>query len=237
MKRYKWFFVRMPGGLNAFVEKAAQSKFSKIKNYSFTVLDSEANRIRIQHSTRAKVVLDLVSPNGTRSKKIFDSVESVELELAEVGSRVLIRIDEPPRSLMKFMNDLEAVVGFGFSAEPYIFQSAAQTDVLRDLDSCKLIGFKGVGSNATAKIVARIEVVSKEGVDPTQLPLLKTLNYKIDHTTYDVSYRMLNGQITFAPSGVVRFSGPLSPHLIGCVEEFLGSATNKFYLDSSTFKK
>jgi hypothetical protein len=211
----------MPSGIDAFLNKASKSQFSKGNEFTFTLLESTFSHVRLQHVAKSPVILKIFDPSGTYTTQTFDSIESIEFELFKIESRVLLRVDEPPRSLRRLLNDMGIVVGFGFSAEPLIFNNLAQLEILRGADSIKLIGFKGIGSDAAAQIVARVEVACKNGVDPAKLPLLESLDYKVDHTTYDVKYKFLSGQITFTSTGILRISGALEPYLLGCVEEHL----------------
>jgi len=221
MKRYKWYKLGLPGSLQKFIKSIKNVSLGSDSQFGFLQIEGDSGRPRFQYFFRSKVFLTLIDSAGASNRQEFEAVDSIEFEILRGTEKVWLRVDDPPRSLRQFFNDLEKVVGFGFSVKPEVFTVLDQRAMLERVDSSKMVGFKGLGSDASAKLIARVEVASKEGVEPEGLPLLRTLEYKIDHATFDIAHRTLKGQVTFTASGIIRLGGALEPYLLGCVEEQL----------------
>jgi hypothetical protein len=221
MTRYKWFRVGLPSTFQRFTKKLRSTSMAQGSLFGFTQIGGSEDRSRFRYLRRVKVSLSSIDAAGNSSFQVVDSVESVEFELFQTGAITWLRVDSPPRSLLDLTSGIENVSGMGFSIEPVVFGYREQRALLKRADSHRMVGFKGLGHDVSAKLIARVEVASKEGVEPDRLEFLKSLQYKIDHTTFDVSFRMLKGQITFTASGLVRIGGALEPYLLDCVEDCL----------------
>lgn len=193
--------------------------------FGFMQLEDGNGRSKFRYLTRSKILLTLLDAEGSSKEQAFETIDSIEFEISQSNTRIFLMVSEPPRSLRQFLNDLEELIGFGFSADAIIFNTKKQNEILRYSESFRMTGFKGIGSDSASKLVARVEVASKEGLELDRIPFLKALEYKIDHATFDVAHRMLRGQITFTASGIIRINGALEPFLLNCIERSLDSLT------------
>lgn len=221
MTRYRWFRLGLPQSFQRFVRGIERTPLAASAQFGFLPVAARSDRSRFRYLERSKVPIAVLDAAGNATHQMVDSVESIDFEAFQAGKVTLLRIDSPPRSIRGFLNSLEQVIGLGFSAEPITFGARQQRAVLQRVDASRMTGFKGVGNDATAKFVTRIEVASKEGLEPDELSFLRGLQLKVDHSTFEVMYEMLRGQITFAATGQVRIGGHLEPYLLGCIESWL----------------
>lgn len=226
MTRHKWLKIGLPSTFERFIAQLCNSPLGQNTPFGFTLLMEEAERFRFRHLQRSRVAITVLDENGNSTRQLIDTIDSIEFEAFQTGEKIWVRVDDPPRSLREFTNSLEMMSGFGFSAEAITFPYQQQQALLQCADSCKLVAFKGLGNNISAKLIARIEVASKEGLQPEEIEFLKSLKYTIDHATFDVSFNMTKGQITFTSSGLVRINGALGPFLLDCVESYLALDIN-----------
>ena len=221
MTRYRWFRLGLPTSFHRFTKRIERTPMAPGAEFGFVQMESRNDRRRFRHLQRSKVSIAVLDAEGNSTQQVIDSVESVEFEAFEAGDVSFLRMDAPPRSARGFFNSLEQISGLGFSAEPVVFGAKQQRAVLRRVDTRRMTALKGLGNDISAKLVARIEIASKEGLEPEKLGFLSGLGLKIDHSTFEVTYEMLKGQITFAASGQVRIGGPLEPYLLACIESWL----------------
>ena len=224
MKRYRWFRIGLPSSYQSLVRRVRNRQIDAVTPFGYAPVPSERDGERFRYLRRSTVAVTVLDAEGNADQHLVQTIDTIEFESFQVGDRTWLRVDDPPRSLKDFLNSLETIAGMGFSATPVKFPYKRQRVLLGHADVCRMVGFKGVGSDKALKAVARIEVASKEGIEPAQLPFLKGLQYAIDHSTFDVTYKMTKGQITFTESGVVRIAGQLEPYLLDCLERHLGDA-------------
>lgn len=229
MKRYRWFAVGLSTSLQQFVNRLRLSPMADERDFGFIPMaaQDEHDRLRFRYLRRSSIQVMVLDMEGNARQQKVETIDGIDFEVFENSGRKWLRIDDPPRSLRDFMNSLEDTAGFGFSADPVTFSLDVQKAALANLDATKLVGFKGLGSSAQHKLITRLDVVSKEGLEPDRLEFLKGLDFKMDQTTFEVAYQMLKGQLTFASSGVVRATGALTPYLVACVERELSSVASQ----------
>lgn len=222
MNRYRWFTLKLPRPLHSFARDLEKCAPFNGSGFGFiTTSDNNADRLLFRFLKQNIIKIPALASNGELIYQSIKSIESLEFEIFEKNSSIWLKIEDPPRSIREFFNGLEHVAGFGFAAQSFIFSVEDQEKTLLAFDESRLIGFKGVGTSITKKFITRIDVASKEGIDPKKLDLLSGLDFKTDQTTYEVSYRMLRGQVTFTATGLVRMAGSVSPFLVNSLESVL----------------
>ncbi|WP_336235029.1 hypothetical protein [Achromobacter dolens] len=149
------------------------------------------------------------------------SIEQLSIRFSQAGDILLLRVTDPPRSMREFFNFLEHLGGNGTSIQSLIFSSDQQEEILKKFDSFRLIGLRGVGSSSVHRIVARIELASKDGINIDKLPFLEKLRFNADQTSYEIMEDGLIGQITFMASGAVRVAGAVLPYIVAQLEDEL----------------
>lgn len=123
------------------------------------------------------------------------------------------------------MDALELMAGMGFTSKPVQFDQERPTTFFASLSTSKLVGLKVVGAVIADDLVARMEFASKEGMDPTEMHVLRGLKYRVDLAVYEVIHQGVRGQVSFASSGMVKISGHIAPRLVGLIEADLPSLT------------
>lgn len=222
MTRFKWYRIRRPCTEAQLVKRLQGRAFDAGTDWGFLPLENSEGRSTFRFVWRSKLVAVGVDEQGNPTQQLIDTVDQLVCTLFSTGQATWLRVDDPRRSLRALLNALEIVAGLGFSAEPQSFNAKQQAQVLRRFDDSRMVGMKGVGSSAELKLVARIELASKEGIQPERLAFLKELEYSIDHASYEVVQTRMKGQVTFTSSGAVRINGPLLPFVVAQLEGLLG---------------
>jgi hypothetical protein len=221
MKRVKWFYIGLPSSYQSFLKKLSSNSIDSSSNFGFLEVSADTSGDRFKYLCRSKVSITVLDASGDATLRLIDVVNTIDFEVFTSAGKTWLRVDDPPRSFRDFFNSLETLLGMDFSVTPVKFPFKLQRTILSRLDSCQMVGFKGLGTDNERKVIARIEVASKEGTNPNELPFLKGLQYSIDHATYDVTYKMIKGQISFKETGVVRITGQLEPFLLDCLQSNL----------------
>jgi hypothetical protein len=224
MKRYRWFRIGLPNSYQSLVRRVRNKPIDVGASFGFAPIVNDKSSDRFRYLRRSKVPVTVLDDAGNAGQSFVETIDATDFEMFQSEGKTWLRVEDPPRSLRDFLNSLEMVAGMGFSAVGVKFPYRRLRVLLAHADVSRMVGFKGLGSDATLRAVARIEVASKEGIDPAQLPFLKGLKYSVDHATFDVVYRMIRGQVSFTESGLVRITGQLEPYLLNCIERHLEDA-------------
>lgn len=217
MRRFRWYKLKLPSSFYEFTSLLENKKMQDINSCGFLDISDGWGK-KYKYFYRNRLSISQIDLNGEEKRTFVETIDSFILMFFEVGKEVYIRIEDPPRSLREFMNNIEMIAGFGFSAIPIIFSREEQARIINDKYSCKVIGFKGVGSKKDPKIVARIEVASKEAINIEEVDFIKDINFQPDHISYEVDSNFTKSQITFTSSGVVKINGNLEDDLIERIE-------------------
>lgn len=94
-------------------------------------------------------------------------------------------------------------------------------EIFLGIESAKLTGLSVSGAVVDQDLVAKLEFASKKGMDVEKIRWLRGLEYKIDSSAFEVTYRGLKGQVVLSSGGTVKVSGPLSPRLVAQIERYL----------------
>lgn len=222
MTRFKWYRIGLPCSYPQLLSRLKARRFTADSAWGFVPLSDPGEPSSHRFVWRSTVATFSLDSQGNSTRQVVDTVDSLVCRFFSAGETVWLRIDDPPRSPRDFLNALEAVSGFGFSAEPQSFSAKQQSQLLQRCDESRMVGLKLVGSSAEHRLVARIEIASKEGILPDQLGFLEELQYTVDHASYEVVQDRVKGQVTFTTSGAVRVSGALLPFIVAQLEALLG---------------
>jgi hypothetical protein len=223
--RYKWYRVRPPISTATLLRRIRVSSFEEDSDSGFlpSVLEGAGpNSFRFLWKT--SVVAMSVDEDGNRKSQLVQSVDQMEIEFSEEKDFIWLRVMDPPRMSRELFNAIERIAGMGTSFEVETFSPKQQAKFIRSCDGYRLVGLRGVGSSVEHKVVARIELASKEGIRPEKLAFLEQLRFASDQTTYELTERGLKGQVTFTASGVVRIAGAIQPFVLSQLEAQLGIA-------------
>lgn len=221
MKRYKWFRVDIPIDYRVLIRRLSRLPFSADTGSGFHYVAGDGGRVRFRYLRRVKVIVGVIDELGGPATQVIDSVESFEFELVESGDSVLVRIDEPPRSIKSLLDSLERVCGGGLAVVLVTFPFESHRLMLSELKSSRLLALKGAGADHGRKYVARVEVASREGIVLEQLKVLSGLEFSIENSTYEVVTDQGRGQVAFLSSGVVRFGDQVADNLLVSIENYL----------------
>lgn len=225
MNRYKWYRVRPPTSAVTLLRRIRSSSFEGDSDSGFlpsVVEGAGPNSFRFLW--RTSVVAMSLDEYGNRKSQLVQSVEQIEVDFSSENDFIWLRVMDPPRVSRELFNAIERIAGMGTSFEVQTFTPKQQAKFIRSCDEYRLVGLRGVGSSAEHKVVARIELASKDGVRPEKLAFLEQLRFASDQTTYELTERGLKGQVTFTASGVVRIAGAIQPFVLNQLEAQLGIA-------------
>lgn len=223
MTRFKWYKIRISDTPAAFLKRIRITKFTKGTNAGFLPAVEDAGGANaLRFLWRSTVVTTSFDELGNKTNQTIESVEQLLVCFHAAEDFVWLRVADPPRSMRELFNMLEKVGGFGMAVEPYVFSEKQQAKMLKRCSESRLVGLRGVGSSTEHRLVARIDLASKEGIQPERLSFLGPLRFTADHSSYEIVEQGLKGQVTFTTTGIVRVSGALLPFILNQLEVQLG---------------
>ena len=220
--RYRWFRVRIPLTNGTIRDAIERLRFRPDTPHGFMTLEVaglSSQNYRFLWRTRVPVVA--MDNDGATSTQFVDGIEFTDFGISSVDGVHFLRVENPSRSARELLNCLETALGFGFTADPVKFDKQKPTTLFASVSASKLVGLKVVGALHGDGVVARMEFASKEGMDPAQLQVLSSLEYRVDSAVYEVFFHGARGQVSFAANGLVKVSSQLAAKIVNLIESDL----------------
>jgi hypothetical protein len=187
----------------------------------FLLVERSPSSASFRFFARTSVVVTKLDADGNPS---YDQVETLgvsSFSIVSIEGAILLRAENPGKTLRILFNTLGQIVGLGFTATPIIFEKYAPKGFLRSLSTHRLINLKVRGTILGTSLCASMEFDSKDGLIAQQLPLPRHFEYQVTQAVYEIKHKLVNGQIGYFANGTVRVAGELSLRLVELVEEEL----------------
>jgi hypothetical protein len=217
ISRYKWYEVRLPIETDEFISKLQANAYTPTSNSGFIV---DGNNLRFRYIWQSTISTTQLDSEGNPQYQEASTINSQDVAVI-VDEQIMFRVESPARSTRELMNSLERIVGFGFSCQPLSLRDQDIHSALIEIDNKNLNSLKVSGPLRGARALARIEIASKEGLNPNDIEILNSGEYVIEAALYDVSFKGVRGQIGFSKAGTCKLSGPLKEHLLSKIENVL----------------
>lgn len=221
LNRYRWYRVQLPKACPSLEEIVSKHPLVEDSAFGFMRLESGIDAPTFRFFWRTKVVVTRLDVEGSPIYEEFSSVSFTDVGFVRIQNEIFLRILNPGRNIRDLLNALESLVGLGFTCVPVTFEKARPSTLFYSIEVLKLVGAKIVGAVIEEDLVARIDLVSKQGMELDKLSLLDGLHYKVDSAVYDLVYEGIRGQVAIASSGIVKLSGQLAPKLLHLLEQDL----------------
>lgn len=221
LSRYRWYRVQLPKTNIDLLQVIMQQPLTHDRSFGFSVLDNSIDEVKYRFFWRTKVVVTRFDEIGEPVYEKIESVNFTDFVIIPMGEVTLLRVENPTKSVRELLNALEFIIGFGFTCKPLTFERSRPTKIFENVDSARLISLKVLGAVVEEDLVARMEFVSKQGMELDKIQLLHGLSYKVDYAVFELVFEGVKGQVAFASSGLVKISGQLSPKLLALVESDL----------------
>lgn len=214
ISRYKWYKVRLPCSISELLQKLRNNGYDADAALGFIVNEGEDSFRYIWPSTVSAVRFDA---EGNEEVQKFVTINSQLVVILE-GEMIVFRMENPSRSTRELMGAIEKCVGFGFSCEQIPIKDQLVKVALRSAENSKINSLKLAGAIDGAKILARVELASKEGIDPRHIDNFGFRDYVVESASYEAFYKGLKGHVGYSRTGVCKLSGALSPFILGNLE-------------------
>lgn len=220
ISRFKWYAVRLPSSKAEAFKKLEDYKYGAGLESGF-IVDRLASSFEYYWKTPLYAISINDDGEATRSEIFSVSRQQVGV----IGNeKLVLRIQDPPRSSKELFNALEKVLGFGFGCSALVANDALIKQAVCNFHSVVLNSIKFSGGVSDISALARVELVSKQGLDVGSLGKFGLDNRTVESASYSVKYKGLSGQVGFTRTGLCKISGDLTPLILSNVESFLLSA-------------
>lgn len=216
--KYKWFRIGFSQAEIDFLSLASRHPFRPKSEYGFSQITGEATTSDYRFLWRSELTITNYGRNGLPKYERIQTVNFVDFSYIVRNGTSYLRLENPGRNVRNLLNALEAMLGFGFTAQLLAFDKHTPKTVFKGTDFVRLTSAKLVGAVVNQDVVARIEFASKEGMALDKLAILSGLNYKTDFASYELSYRGVRGNFSYSTAGVVKIGGQLAPRLLALLE-------------------
>lgn len=220
MMRYRWYRVRLPSSLKKATQALAEREFVDDAPFGFSLIeDASSGRFRFWWKTQ--IAIARFDENGEPSFEHVASVNYIDFELFRAGKHLVLRVENPGRSCRDLLNAMEAVFGYGFYCKAITFERLHYPSFFKGFGPANLVGLKVVGALPSQGLLARVDLVSKEGMREREIPLLRGMKYKTEQAIFEIVFHGTRGQIAITSSGLIRTTGHLAPMLLDLVQRAL----------------
>lgn len=223
LAKYRWYTVRFPRPLpETFALLDAYRQDDGQKRSFATDLASSS----FEFFWRTPLYATSIDDDGQEQRSEFFSTNRQKAHV--VGqNKLMLRLENPPRSSKEMLNCLEDVVGFGFVCQPVVVTEEIVLQAISEFSPIILSSVKMSGGFPSIAAVGRIELASKAGLDKSHLDSFGLEGATVESASYSVRHRGLSGQIGFSRTGVCKISGELAPLLMSSVERSLFASANR----------
>ena len=219
--RYRWFRIQLPTGSRSLSTLLTEITFTDEAQYGFQEVESTGSVDRFRFVSRVSLVVTRLDETGAPAFEQVTSVSIIDFAIVTLADGLFLRIENPPRSVRDLLNAIESAAGFGFTCKPLVFERAWPKLVFENVDSWKLVGLRVVDVVADEDVMARIELSSSNGMLQDQVRILRGTRFKVDCSTYEMTYHGLSGQLILSASGAVKIGGRLAPKILNLIEKEL----------------
>lgn len=219
--KYRWFRVKLPKDILDLHNILVEYPLSENNCFGFSITEDSFGFKKNRFLWKTSVVVTRLDNNGEPIHEQIESVNFMDFSIRIVDSKTYLRLENPGRNIKEFFNSLETIIGLGFSITPIAFYNVKPDTIFDELNVNTLVGLKIVDAVIEKDLLAKMDFVSKQGINLKKIDLLKDLEYRIDSASYELIYEGIKGQVTFSSSGLVKISGKLAPKLIPLIENKL----------------
>lgn len=219
---YRWYRLRMTG--NPITPADLRRKLLRSGTDDAWFANSENFSNGIRFFRKSNLSIEKYDSNGALSLHTVEAVSSTEILIAEGKTCTVLRVQSPGRSMRPLFAFLEKTFGYGFSVAPVTFDKEP-AQVFHEADVKRLVSLKVTDVALRPNCVARMEFVSREGLDLKSISFLQGISYRKDFTKYELVYNGLRGNLSFSVSGLIKVSGAASELIMGLLEQEVLSAS------------
>lgn len=214
ISRFKWYAIRFPCSVAEAFQKLERCRYDPTQATGFVVDASDSS---FQFFWTTPVFATIIDSDGVRSRNEILSVSSQQVHILGTD-RLVMRVQDPPRSSRELFNSLERLLGFGFTCDKITVTDALVRKSIDFFHSVTLNSVKISGSIPSMLAIARVELASKIGVEIDQVENFKLEGMIVDSASYTAKYRGLSGSVGFTRSGMCKISGELGPLIQSNIE-------------------
>ncbi|PBP60563.1 hypothetical protein [Pseudomonas syringae] len=223
LARYRWFTIRFPRPLTetfAHLDAYRQAD-SQARSFVTDVASSS-----FEFFWRTPMYATSIDDDGQEQRSEFFSTNRQKAQI--VGeSKLLLRLENPPRSSKEMLNCLEDIVGFGFVCQPVMVTESIVLQAISEFSPVLLTSIKMSGGIPDIVAIGRVELASKVGLNKEHLDSFGLQGVTVESASYSVRHKGLGGQVGFSRTGICKISGELAPLLISRVERSILASSNR----------
>ncbi len=201
MNRYRWYRIHIPQNSDQVINVLDEFQLTANKAYGFSKFVNSITPHSYRFFWRTKIVITQFDESGNPFYQQMDSINFVDFVLLESLNKILLRIENPGKSVRDLINAFESIFGLGFTCKLLSFKNVSPTRVLQTADLVRIIGLKVFGTAINEDIVTKMEFASKQGMKLEKIPQLKGLTHIIEYITYEILFEGVKGCLTIHSNG------------------------------------
>lgn len=219
--RYRWYRVQLPSPKMELNKLFLGSPFTNDSISGFACISGEFGLPIYRYLWRTKTLITRLDDEGTPSYEEVASVSFTDFSIISIKDLMFLRIENPGRNTRDLLNKLESIIGLGFTCKPVTFEKGHPDTPLKSAEAVKLVGLRVIAAVVASDVVARMDLVSKQGIIIDELKILKDVRYKVDSSSFELVLQGVRGSIVFSSGGLTKISGQLAPKLVSLIEQDL----------------
>ncbi|POD79255.1 hypothetical protein [Pseudomonas syringae] len=215
ISRFKWYAVRLPLSKAEAFQKLEHYRYGDGERSGF-IVDAVASSFEFYWPT--PIFATSIDEYGQAQRSEIFSVSQQRVDILGT-EKLVLRIQDPPRSSRELLNTLERLFGFGFVCEQVPVTDALIKKAITEFHSVTLSSVRFSGGLPDIAALARIELTSKQGLKLGIVDGFNLQGVSIESANYSIQYKGLSGHIGFTKSGICKISGELSPLIQSKIED------------------
>jgi hypothetical protein len=225
--RYRWYKVHFPDGFDTLEQRLALNPFSTTSADGFLRLENINSELRFRFFSRSTLLVTKIDEQGNTSFEEVSTIKFTDFALLIRERGCFLRLENPGLNLRELLNAIESHTGLGFTCRPITFEMVGFCHIFSNIEVKNLVELKIAGAVVEKDVVARMEFVSKQGVETENIGILNGIKYTTESAVFEMICEGVKGRVSYNANGMVKISGKLKPLIVHLIEQDLDNFSNK----------
>lgn len=208
MLKIRYFKVKLPTvtGLRSIVEAAVKIS----RSGAVEIVASSSSELNVRYTSVRQLVTVQYLSDGSSVPGVASTMERHSIRIFSRPDYFIFSIIEPPRGNWLVGDLIIALFGkIEQYTEPLEIGQRIIDRHISCFNSARLVSAKVRDIPIYEKAIARLEITSKEGLQPGIAPFLEGKYHRIDSMTFEIVSNLNKGLITYLSNGTLRISNVL----------------------------
>lgn len=216
--RYRWYKVKTYDTKIRW-DDLSSMKIDNNNSYGFLAAQTTSDGKKFRFFWRTSVSITKLDSEGTPVSESVASFDYQDFFIKEIGKFILMRVENPGRSLRELFNALEDFGKNSISTKLVTFENFNPSSIFEGVDVYKLTGIQINGATLASNLFADLSIKSKSQIDLSLIPFLKENTYTKENSTFELIKQGISGDVMISKNGTIKVSSEIANYVAHMIEK------------------